>query len=135
MLEAAVTALPAVVIAILLVNMAQRSVIQPPHEPRSPKRGASLIVAGHVLALLGATLALQRMNAPDWTLLLAAAATLVVGFVLRRHIAVFPMRCVSCGRRLSFSEILFREQHHPPERTDETGPSSSALQSACSACH
>ena len=110
MLETAVAVLPLIVIAILLVNMGQRLLTRPPNEPLSPKRTATLILAGLVLALLGAALSLQRMRAPDWTLLPAVVATVAAGWALRHYIAVFRRHCRNCGVPLSLVEILFREQ-------------------------
>ena len=110
MLEGAVAVLPMLAIAILLINMGQMRLTRPPTEPRSAKRAATLIVAGLVLALLGGALVLQRLRAPDWTLLPAIAATMAAGWALRRYLAVFRSHCRNCGARLSLVEILFREQ-------------------------
>jgi len=126
MLDAASSVLPILLVALLLLSLGQRPLTRPPHEPRSDKREASLILVGLALALLAIVFMLQRVRAPDWALLPALVAAGAIAYALRRRFSVFRSRCPSCGRRLSLREVMFEQQD-----ASESAPSGDQ----CPACH
>ncbi|MGM0431778.1 MAG: NUDIX domain-containing protein [Spirochaetota bacterium] len=111
------------IIAILIVNLFQKRHM----ETASKKRMATVFIAALVLLVNIFFALILEFELSSWFVVLALLATAGVGYVLRDRIAIFSLRCKSCGTNLDYQNILFhddnlcdscREAQKPPEVED-----------------
>lgn len=96
-----------VIIAVLFLNLTQRK-----HHPHvDKKRSATLFVAVLVLLFNMFVAMILQFELPEWTAIPALLIVVVVGYLLRRKIAIFRLRCERCSQRLSFNSIMYRDDN------------------------
>ena len=107
-----------VFIAVLVVNLTQRR-----HQSKAEKkRFATLYLGLAVFVFFILAQMIVRFGGADWMLVPAAVLVLATVYALREH--TFPFRLYSPvdGRRLTFQEILYDDNHGdaPPDTVEDT---------------
>ena len=84
-------------------------------EHGTKKRTASLLLAVCILIFYMGLLAVKRNNLPLPYLYPVFAVAFLTLLILRKRIFIFKRRCRTCGGRLHWSEVLYRDD--PPCKT------------------
>ncbi len=96
-----------VIIVVLFFNIMQRK-----HYPHvKKKRMATLYIAVLVLLLNMFVALILQFTLPEWTLIPALLITLTVGFILRKKIFIFKLKCVECGAKLTMNDMAYRDDN------------------------
>ena len=103
MIDVAAAVLPWILIAALLVNMAQRR----HQEVGVRKRYTTLYLSMGILGSWCVTIVLQRLNAGNPWVALALIPLLVTSLALRRRFTEFRRNCTECGERADLHAIVF----------------------------
>ena len=106
-----------VFIAILVVNLTQRR-----HQSKAEKKRFATLYLGlatFVFFILAQTIV--RFGGRDWMLIPSAAFIAAAVYVLREHTFPFRLRSPVDGRRLTFQEILYDDNHGdaPPDSAED----------------
>jgi hypothetical protein len=113
-----------VLLGVLVLNMVQRR-----HQRQTQnKRFATLYIAVLVLTLMAGTIAIVYFRLPDLLLLPLVLALALVGYLNRRHVFPFRLRCSRCAARLGWNRILFFDDNAceacaaaPTQTSDDDG--------------
>jgi 8-oxo-dGTP diphosphatase len=96
-----------VVMAFLVVNLMQRK-----HTATAGKKRAATLIMASIALLLNLFFALiLTYGLPAWTIAAAAAAMAIVVYLLRSRLFIFRLKCVSCGKTLSFNDVIYHDDN------------------------
>jgi 8-oxo-dGTP diphosphatase len=90
-------------LAVLVLNMAQRR----HHGESLRKRFATLYIAVLALALMCGIIVIVHFQLPDLLMLPVLGGLVLVGYLNRRHVFPFRLRCSRCREPLSFDRVLY----------------------------
>ncbi len=121
-----------IIIGVLFLNLMQRK-----HYPHAAKKRMATLLLTVLILVLNIFIALiLQFKLPDWAVIPAVLITVTIGFLIRKRLIIFKIKCVECKKQLTFNNIFYnddnlcdscRKQLHPElfpndPRPDEKTP-------------